>query len=92
MHASLCLTFNAYEMVEVKWYQSSFWEFIVMVISMIFAVPSGGTSFSWGSLLTLAGLRAAAYALIVMIYRTSHSLFIKSITFNSSMLAVLILI
>lgn len=65
IHSSLCFVFNAYQIVEIKWYATSLWQTIFTMAAIILAIPSGGTSFSWASLLTAAGLKAAAYALLI---------------------------
>lgn len=65
IHASIYLVFNSYLKADVKWYQTGFARFIFTVIAMYLAIPSGGSSFTWLSLLTVAGLKAAAYALLI---------------------------
>lgn len=63
MHAAICFNFNSYQRIEIKWYQTSLWQFIFTVAAIIIAIPSGG--FSLKTLTTIAGITAAAYALVL---------------------------
>lgn len=65
IHSSLYFVFNAYQRIEVKWYQNKFWADFLTAAMIILAIPSGGISIKLGTLLTIAGLTAAAYALII---------------------------
>lgn len=53
-HHALCFIFNSYQNVKVKWYQNAGWGFVIKVVAIIFALPSGGQSFTWASALTAA--------------------------------------
>ena len=69
MHASLIFTFNAYEIVEVKWYQSSFWSFAINIAAIAFALPTGGMSLNWSTAFTAAALNAAAKAFLYYAFK-----------------------
>ncbi len=69
MHASLCFTFNAYQTLEIEWYQTGPWVLVFQIILMYLSMPSGGATMSISNLFTLAGLKAAAYALLMAIVK-----------------------
>lgn len=74
IHASMCFVFNSYQIQEIKWYQQNFWSFVYMAVAIVLSVPSGGASIGWAQIGIQAGLKAAAYALLVM--------YIKYLIFN----------
>jgi hypothetical protein len=69
IHAAMCFVFNSYLIQEIKWYQQKFWSFAFTSLAIALSVPSGGASFTWAQVFSIAGLKAAAYALIVTYLR-----------------------
>ncbi len=69
IHASMHFIFNSYQIQEIEWYQQAFWSFAFTAIAIFLAVPTGGTSLKLSALLTVAGLSAAAYALLLTYMR-----------------------
>lgn len=66
IHSSMFFIFNAYQRVEVKWYQTFVWKFLFTAAALYLAIPSGGISAnSLGALFTVAGATAAGYALLL---------------------------
>lgn len=65
IHAALSFVFNSYQIIEVKWYQQGIWSAIFTVVAIVLALPTLGGSFSIGALLTVAGITAAAYSLLL---------------------------
>jgi hypothetical protein len=65
IHASIYFIFNTYIRVDIAWYQTRLFKAIFTAIAIYLAIPTGGASFTLQQLVTVAGLKAAAYTLVV---------------------------
>lgn len=63
-HNALCFVFNSYQSVKVKWYQDPGWGFVIKVIAVVLAWPTGGQSLTWSSAL-LAALKFVVQMVIM---------------------------
>lgn len=69
IYESLRLIFQSYEVVKLKWYQTTFFQFVVIVVSVILIPPSGGLSASWGGqLAAAAGITGSAATVAAVIF------------------------
>lgn len=69
MHAALVFVFNSYQIQEIKWYEDEAWGVVILIASIVFAIPTGGYSLTWNALFTVAAITAAAYAFLIMVIR-----------------------
>ncbi len=97
-HRSLHLVFNAKVVVKLKWYQSGFFKFILLVVAVVLMFIPGGqfagqVMFVWGLGLTyLAVAMVLVYVAVMVAVSYAFKLLVKEIGAEAAMIIATVLI